>query len=151
MNKYLIRAVDVSIHEFSPTIVHADSADAALKHYLAAVYSKDKIFRDDVYDLAVNMSFAEKFHLASDQEQLRFNTSGTAGTEREIIISRVKRYFSSNPELGELYLRYMETEDKNLLGDKIFEFIALATTASEHGLVAVDMGSFPESAVANVD
>jgi hypothetical protein len=37
----------------------------------------------------------------------------------------------------------METEDKSLIGDDVFEYIALNETASQHGFVAIDPDLVP--------
>lgn len=139
--RFLICACDESVVHWIPRAVMAESTADALQRYLRAVYSKDQAFRDAVLDLSVNMSFVERFYLFSDQEQKHFGDTGIAGTENEIVISRVKAYFAERQDLGERFLQYMDTENKSLIDDEIFEFIAINESEPNHGFVALD----PES------
>ena len=138
MRKFLICSTDVSVVEHPPMAVVAESADAALEKYLRCVWSKDRIFREHVLDLSINMSFLERFYLATDKEQARFDEDHSSGTELEIVVSRIKTYFSAKPEAGELFIRYMETKDASLIGDEVYEFIAVSEKQRDHGLMALD-------------
>lgn len=138
MKRYLICSRDESVAKWSPQAVIADSEEEALQKYLKAVYSRDKLFRESVLDLAVNSGFVEQFYLSSEHEKRRFDKTGTVGTEEEVVKSRVKAFFASRPQLGERFLQYMETEDAAVVGDDIFEYIALSETASQHGLISLD-------------
>lgn len=138
---YLIYSIDESIGRQKPLCVVADSAPEALQKYLRQVYSKGALFRKHVLDLAVNLTFVERFYLSSLQEQNRFYETGICGTENQIIQSRIKIYFSERPEFGELFLQFMETQDQSLISDDIFEFIAISETEDEHGfdVIALDI------------
>ncbi|MFZ6645725.1 hypothetical protein ACO0LO_08420 [Undibacterium sp. TJN25] len=118
-----------------------ESETLALQKYLRLVYSKDPTFREMILDLSVNMTFIERFYLSSNQEKNRFNKTGIAGTENEIVRSRISSFFSTDAELGNCFLRYMETGDKSIIGEEMFDFIAAAQTEDEHGFVTLD----PES------
>lgn len=142
LKKYLICSRDESVVYFKPYCVAAESAEGALEKFLKIVYSRDKVFRDDVLDLGVNMSFVERFYLSSTHEQERFDAAGTMGTEEEIVKSRVRVFFAPRPDLGDQFLRYMETTDQSLIGDDVFAFIAASTSDDEHGFVIIDIDSF---------
>ncbi len=143
MKRYLICSADESVADFHPRAVLAQNEKEAARKYLRGVYSKDETFRESVLDLAVNMTFVERFYLASSQEQDRFNKTGTTGTEEEIIKARVSAFFAARPDLGERFVRYMETEDQTLVDDEIFEYIAVNEKASNHGFVVLDPDEVP--------
>jgi hypothetical protein len=64
--------------------------------------------------------------------------AGIVGTEEEVVRSRVKAFFAPVPQFGERFLQYMDTEDASVIGDDIFEYIALCETPFQHGLVVLD-------------
>lgn len=143
MKRYLICSPDESVTNWPPRSVFAATADDALNKYLRAVYAKDKVFRESVLDLAVNMSFVEQFYLATGAEQSRFGTTGTIGTEAEIIGSRVKAFFAVKPELGDVFLRYMDTEDQTLITEELFEYIAVSDEGTRNSFVVLDVEEIP--------
>jgi len=143
MKRYLICSSDESVMSWNPQAVLADSEDDAIQKYLKAIYSKDDVFRESVLDLAINVSFVEQFYLSSEHEKKRFYETGTAGTEQEVVTSRIRAFFAKRPELGEKFLQYMETEDKSLIGDDVFEYIALNETANQRAFVAIDPDLVP--------
>ncbi len=143
MKTFLICSSDESVTRFHPSKISADSGTKALDLYLKKVYSKDKIFRETVLDLSVNVSFIERFYLASDYEKSRFISTGIVGTEAEIVTIRIKKYFSGHAALCEKFLKYMETADQTLIDDEMFEFIATNETESQHGFVAIDLDTIP--------
>lgn len=143
MKPYLICSADESVVHCSPVKVMASSSEEALSVYLKVVISKDETFRAFVLDLAANMSFAEQFYLATRLEQDRFDKTGSVGTEEEIARSRVKTYFAAQPALGEMYIRYMDTEDPTLIEEELFQFIAVNDKGSRDGFVALDLDLIP--------
>ncbi len=138
MKKYLICSMDESVLDFPPKAVFACDEKDALTRYLKLVFSKDEIFRESVLNLSINMSFLERFFLCTDQEKKRFDLTAETGTEFEIVESRIKSYFASRPDLGEKFICYVKSQDRSILDDEVFEFIALNGTEEEHGCVAID-------------
>lgn len=143
MKKFLVVSADESCVRFPPVIVIAESDVAAYKHFQKAVSAKDSCFRESVLDLSCNMSFAERFYLATEFEQERLVKDHQIGTEPEIVKSRIKKYFAKRPDLGEKYLKYMDTEDASLITEDVFEFIAGNEEPEESGIIALDMDSIP--------
>ena len=141
MKRFLISSADDSVVNFQVRIVLAENAEKAIQTYLRRVYAKDEIFRESVLDLSANMSFAERFYLSTDLETERMQSSGVVGTEPEIARSRAKSYFKDRPDLGNRYLRYMDTADAELITEDLFEFVATKLVQREHGLVAMDIDS----------
>lgn len=142
MKKFLLASRDESVAYSQPCIVHAENSDEALQKYLRLVRAKSDHLREWVLELTVNMSFAEQFYLESPQEHERFNKTAVAGTEIEIIKSRVRKFFSERPPIGERYIQYMETGNETLVDAEMLEFIAVRETVSEHSMIALDMNEF---------
>lgn len=138
MKRYLICSIDESVLDFEPRAVFAKNEKEALTRYLKLVYSRDEIFRETVYDLSVNMSFLEQFYLSTDQEIKRFNLTAESGTEFEIVESRIKSYFANRPDLGYKYLSYVKSENRSLLDDEVFEFIAVNESNEEQSFCVID-------------
>lgn len=143
MKRYLICSADESVTGFNPQAVLAENAQDALQKYLLAVYSKDSEFRAFILDLAPNMTFVEKFYLTTGYEEHRFDMTHKTGTEKEIIHSRVKTFFAARPDLGDRFVRYMETEDRTFIDDEVFEYIAVNEDATQHGFVVLDPDAAP--------
>lgn len=139
MKKFLICSCDESVVDYPPSLVTAKTSDEALLKFLRKVYSKDKIFRSGVLDLAVNMTFIEQFYFSNEHERQRFDDKKRVAAEEKMVKSRVKIFFSSRPDLGKLFVKYMETADTSLIDDDIFEYIATLEPVERHGHVAIDV------------
>lgn len=141
MGVFLVASRDGSIEDDPPYIVHAESADEALQRWQREIRATSDDLREWVLTVTVNMSFAEKFYLSSPQEHDRFNESAEVGTEIEVVHSRVRKFFSERPDIGERYINYMKTGNESLVDAEMLEFIALKETERQHGMVAVDMAT----------
>lgn len=141
--KYLIVSREVPALDGQIAIVNAESDELAIQKYLRKIYAQDADFRESILDLAVNMTFSERFYLATEHEQNRFLNGNGIGTEDEIIKSRVMTFFADMPELGKKFTEYMDTENRSLITDDIFEYIALRETPDQHGKIAVDLATIP--------
>jgi len=139
MKKFLICSCEESVVDYPPSLVSAKTSSEALLKFLRKVYSKDEIFRRSVLDLAVNMTFIERFYFESKHERQRFDEKNRVAAEEEIVKSRVKGFFSSRPDLGQLFIRYIETADDSLISDDVFEYIATSESVERHGHVAIDV------------
>lgn len=143
MQEFLVMTRNCPLDGDEMYVVLASSQEEALTKYLRQVIALSDLHREFVSNLSINVSFAEKFYLASAQEVERFTSTGENGTAPEVVQSRVRRFFSSRPDLGEAYLKYMETEDPALLSEDLFEFTALQLSLGEHGLCAIPLESLP--------
>ena len=137
--RFLIASIDESIVNRPLFVVLAQDGAAALQIFLRRIVSREPVFRAWVMNLAANMSFVEQFYVTTDLERERLQSEGIVGTELEIVRSRISSYFGEQTGLCDLYIRYMETEDKLLLTNELFEFISEKQGPREHGLVAVDI------------
>ena len=143
MKPFLVLNRDAPIADAEPHLVIADSEQHALTKFMRQVYARSRLHRENILDISVNMGFSERFFLASEQEQERFNSTGKYGTEPEVVHSRVRAFFSERPALGELYLKYVDSKDEGLVTDELLEFVAIHLDPSEVGYVALELGSLP--------
>lgn len=137
--RFLIASRDESVVRHPVFVVLAEDGTQAIQTYLRRIGCRDPLFQESVRNLTANMGFMSRFYLTTDLERMRLESTGIAGTEPEIIASRVRSFFSERSELGDLYLHYMDTEDEHLLTDELFEFISVKREPHEHGLVALDL------------
>jgi hypothetical protein len=136
MNSYLIASDDDSVSHWEPVVVSAASQDDAIDRYLRLEYSKDPIFRESVLDLAINCSFLEQFFIFSPADKQSFDTTGKVDYDLEVVKGRVMAFFSKRPELGERFIRYMDTQDPEHVSAEVFEYIS---AADRTGIVALDI------------
>ncbi len=87
-------------------IVEASSSEQAYTKAAEVFYKEDEIFLDHMACRTVNMSFAEKFFIQTDEKTSVFNTEGKIIIDNDEFISRVKSYFGSHIKAAEEYLSY---------------------------------------------
>lgn len=137
MNKrFLVASDDESVSEWEPVVVLAESKEAAIDRYLRVEYSKDSIFREGVLSLTLNMSFLEKFFIVTPEDGERFDRTGEVDYDLDVVKARVREFFDVRADLGEKFVRYMDTRDESHVSDEVFEFISAADPC---GIVALDI------------
>ncbi|NIA54754.1 hypothetical protein HAV22_14030 [Massilia sp. TW-1] len=141
MNKqYLVASSEEGLETWPPFVVEANSPEQAIDKFLRQIYSKDPGFQEFVQDMSINCSFIERFFIATDAEKAQFDQSGRVDYDLEVIAKRVRDFFVNAPDLGEKFLRYMDTRDENELDDSVFEFIS---AADPRGVLALALDSIP--------
>ncbi|CAN7781114.1 hypothetical protein LJR296_008010 [Cupriavidus necator] len=141
LNQYLVCSADEPIGRSFGYLVEAATETDALHTYLRQVYAKEEVFRESVLDRAVNMSFAERFYLATPQENYRFNETALTSVTDEVVATRVRQFFADQPEFGEAFLAYMADADTTRITDEIFEYIAVNSGDGAHVL---ELASIPK-------
>jgi hypothetical protein len=63
MPDYLVCSSDTAVTKSDYRIVAADSPSAALEVFNRRIVAYDRVFQNSVLDLAMNMSFVERFYL----------------------------------------------------------------------------------------
>ncbi|TFW33588.1 hypothetical protein [Massilia horti] len=125
MNKqYLVVWEDQPATEVPPAVVSAVDANQATDKYLRLVYSKDEVFRESVLDRSINMSFAERFFIVTDEERQKFDRTGAVDYDLDVVEARVRVYFGARPDIAEKYVQYIRTGKQDLIDDEAFEVIA---------------------------
>lgn len=138
--QYLVTSLDEGLKTWPPFIVEVDSPEEAIDKFLRQVYSRDSDFREFVRDMSVNCSFIERFFLVTEAEKKEYDRTGKIDYDFDVISQRVRKFFSKRPDLGNRFLRYMETREECLLDDELFEFISASDPS---GILALDIESIP--------
>jgi hypothetical protein len=88
MPDYLVCSSDTAVTKSDYRIVAADSPSAALEVFNRRIVAYDRVFRNSVLDLAMNMSFVERFYLATPQENYHFNETASASVNDVTVKAR---------------------------------------------------------------
>lgn len=134
--RFLVASEDEPVSAWAPAIVVADNKEGAIDRYLRVEYSKDPIFRQNVLELSINGSFVEKFFIVSAADNYSFDTTGRVDYDLDVVRARIMKFFRERTDLGQRFVRYLDTRDVSQLNDEVFEFIS-ATDAT--GIVAIDL------------
>ena len=100
-------------------ITNAATPEGAKQNYAYKMGIKEQWFQEDVYTRSVNMSFAERFYLQSQEELDRFSVDGTILIDQAEFERRVRRFFGSRPPWARLYLSMWN--DQETPGDMLSE------------------------------
>lgn len=134
--RFLVASDDEPVSAWEPVVVFAECEEEAIDQYLRVVYSKDRCFRDSVLALTINCSFIEKFFIVSPSDIQSFESTGKVDYDWDVVKARVRRFFEARPDLGEQFVRYMDTQDTSCINEEVFEFISAADPS---GIVALDI------------
>jgi hypothetical protein len=127
MKRYLVLS-EGGAREAPPVYVIADTADQAITRYCREVQSKEPFMKDYVEGGSIDDFLA---HLLFSYED-RINAlddEGLASPPFEYVRKKVLEYFADRADLGNLYVRYLEVNDPNVLTDEVYEFISERDTA----------------------
>lgn len=133
LRRYLVAHED-SLTMWEPAFVTTTSATAAVEQYLKQVYSKDSVFREHVLDLRYVDAFVGSLVYPTAEDQMAF-MEGVRKDTPELTRERINEYFAQRPDFGEIFLRYVDTQDVNIINDDIYEFIAVR---DPDGIVAIE-------------
>ncbi|MBK6616150.1 hypothetical protein [Ottowia sp.] len=143
MASYFVACFDAGVNSMEAAVIAASSEAEAIAKYLTHVLAFSAFHREDVLDRSINLSFAERFFITSTQEKTRFREEAKSGTEKEIVISRMRAFFADSPILGDRYVAYFDSGNEELINDEVLVFIAQKKPQEEHGLVAILLDDLP--------
>lgn len=122
MKRYLVLSEDGAL-EVPPVYVMADTAQQAIKRYCREVQSIEPFMKDYVLDDSID-GFLAKI-LFTDEERINaLDDEGLPTPRFETVRKKVVEYFSERPDLGNLYVRYLEEGDPEILTKSVYEFIS---------------------------
>ena len=105
MNKYLIG--DSCSESFDDVyIIEASSAKEACLLASKKLFKKNELFIEHLKECAINMSFAEKFWLKTDEEQDHFCKNGEVLIDFDEFKERVKKYFGLHVQAAQDYITF---------------------------------------------
>lgn len=93
--------------------VSAINEKEAIKVFANFYAHKDEFFLENLHDKSINMSFAEKFWINSENSE-DFMRTGEGYNSEDDFKKNVYKYFSNKKEYADLYIDYHLSDDKNI-------------------------------------
>jgi hypothetical protein len=132
MKRYLVLSEDGAL-EVPPVYVMADTADRAITRYCREVQSKEPYMKDYVEGGSID-DFLAKL-LFSYEGRINTPEDGELSSPPfETVRKKVLEYFSERPDLGNLYVQYLEVNDPKILTEAVYEFISEMDTVGYHAI-----------------
>ena len=112
MPKYLVCFSESPFEEQEFKIVNASSKSEAIDKFIKVFAVTDDDFLEHVYDRAVNASFAERFWVQTQNEDIIFHETAQLIIGDEEFKKRVRAFFGRHCGYAELYIdHYFSEED----------------------------------------
>jgi len=125
--RYLVLSEDGAL-EVPPVYVMAETKEKALALYCRKIQSKEEFYRDYVEGQSID-DFLPRLLFTYEQRMKSVDGRGLARPPAAVIRSKVVDFFSSCPELGELYMLFLEQLDSSVLSDEVYEYISERDTS----------------------
>lgn len=136
--RYLVLSEDSAL-EVPPVYVMAETKEQALALYCRKIQSKEEFYREYVEGQTID-DFLAKL-LFSYEERIKADDGvGLPRPPIAVIRSKVMEFFSRRPELGELYMRFLEQQNSSVLSEEVYEFISERDTI---GYDAIEESTIP--------
>jgi hypothetical protein len=120
--RYLVLSEEGAL-EVPPVYVMAETKEQALALYCRKIQSKEGFYRNYVEGQGID-DFLAKL-LFSHEDRMRADDGVALARPPDAVIrSKVVDFFSACPELGELYMRFLEQQDSSVLSEEVYEFIS---------------------------
>lgn len=107
---FLVELTDVLDDDSVFARVVAPDATTAITTFLHTFAPTDPAFLSYVYSTTINLSFAERFWIQTDDEDDLFE-QGLLQQSDEVIIERVQQFFGAHHDYADLYLTYYFNAD----------------------------------------
>ena len=125
--RYLVLSEDGAL-EVPPVYVIAETKELALALYCRKIQSKEEFYRDYVEGRSIDDFLAKLLFSYEDRMKVEDGV-GLTRPSVGVIRSKVVDFFSHCPELGELYMRFLEQQDLSVLSEDVYEFISERDTS----------------------
>jgi len=129
--RYLVLSEDGAL-EVPPVYVIAETVEQALALYCRKIQSKEGFMRDYVEGDSLD-DFVGKL-LFTDEQRRNAADDGLPSPPIETVRARVSAYFSHCPDIGKVYLEYLEKKDPSILTEQVYEFISEQDTSGYHAI-----------------
>lgn len=136
--RYLVLSEDGAL-DVPPVYVMAETKEQALALYCRKIQAKDESYRAYVEGQSID-DFIARLLFSYEERMATADEEGLARPSIAVIRSKVQEYFSCRPELGELYMRFLEQENPSFLNDEVYEFISERDTS---GYDAIEESTIP--------
>jgi hypothetical protein len=111
MPKYLVSFSESPFEEQEFKIVNGSSESEAIDKFIKAFAVTDNDFLQDVYDKSVNASFAERFWMQTEDEEILFHETAQIMIGDEEFKKRVRAFFSRHRDYAERYIDYYFSDE----------------------------------------
>jgi hypothetical protein len=125
-NQFIVGQSETTFADREFAIVEASSLSEAIQKYVEQVAVKEELWLRNVYDRAINMSFAETFWL-QEGEVGHFMETGRVEIDGDEFNRRVRQFFGEHQDFARLYLDFYWNVDEM----PIEEFISNAIFPTE--------------------
>lgn len=136
--RHLVLSEDGAL-EVPPVYVIGETAEQALALYCRKIQSKEEFYRDYVEGQSID-DFLANLLFSREQRMKAADGMGLARPTVAVIRSKVVDFFSPCPELGELYMLFLEKRDPSVLSEQVYEFISERDTS---GYDAIEESTIP--------
>jgi len=136
--RYLVLSEDGAL-DLPPVYVMADTKEQALALYCRKMQSKEEFYRDYVEGQSID-DFIAKLMFSYDERMMAVDGTGLVRPSVTVIRTKVEDFFSPCPELGELYMLFLEQKDPSVLSEEVYEFISERDTS---GYDAIEESTIP--------
>lgn len=136
--RYLVLSEDGAL-DVPPVYVMAETPEQALALYCRKIQSKEEFYRDYVEGQSID-DFLAKLLFTYEQRMNAVDGVGLARPPVAVIRSKVVDFFSTCPELGELYMKFVEQQDPSVLSEDVYEYISERDTS---GYDAIEESTIP--------
>ena len=111
MPKYLVSFSESSFEEQEFKIVNASDESEAIDKFIKAFAVTDNDFLQDVYDKSVNASFAERFWVQTEDEDIIFRKKAQIMIGDDEFKKRVRAFFSRHRDYAERYIDHCFSDE----------------------------------------
>ena len=125
--RYLVLSEDGAL-EVPPVYVMAETREQALTLYCRKIQSKEDFYRDYVVGQSID-DFLANLLFSYEQRMETVEGAGLARPSVAVIRAKVADFFSSCPELGDLYMLFLEQKNPSVLSEDVYEFISQRDTS----------------------
>jgi len=136
--RYLVLSEDGAL-EVPPVYVMAETPEQALALYCRKIQSKEEFYRDYVEGQSID-DFLAKLLFTYEQRMDAVDGVGLARPPIAVIRSKVLDFFSTCPELGKLYMKFLQQQDPSVLREDVYEYISERDTS---GYDAIEESTIP--------
>lgn len=120
--RYLVLSTDGAL-DVPPIYVMAETREQALALYCRKIQSKEEFYRDYVEGQSID-DFLAGLLFSYEQRIMSVGGPGLAKPPHAVIRSKIADFFTPCPELGEMYMLFLEKHDPSVLSEQVYEFIS---------------------------
>lgn len=130
--RFLVLSEDGAL-DVPPIYVMAETGEQALALYCRKIQSKEEFYRDYVEGQSID-DFLAGLLFSYEQRIMTAEGTGLAKPPLAVIRSKIADFFTPCPELGEMYMLFLEKHDPSVLSEQVYEFISERDTSGYNAI-----------------